>query len=606
MIPDCSLIHHDGSRQYVDNPAPHSGDEVLIRVRVPRAVEPERVWVRTIHDGEPKMVLAHIERETEHDIWWAAKLPVLNRRSHYRWGFGGGNVGYGWLTAAGWFDHDVTDAFDFALSTAELPPSWTSRAVVYQIFPDRFASSGAHYDVPEWAVPRDWDVHPEGRSQHTPREYFGGDLPGVTQHLDHLQKLGANVVYFTPFFPAGSTHRYDASTFRHVDPLLGGDEALIELVEAAHERGMRVMGDITLNHSGVSHEWFEKASEGDPTFSTFYTFNPSYPYGYACWLGVRSLPKFNYESDELKQELISGHDSVIRSWLRPPFNLDGWRVDVANMTGRQGHIERNDEAAILTRVAMREEGEDKLLIAEHFHDAGPDLGGDGWHGTMNYAAFMKPVWNWLVSDDFQHEFLGTPTNVPRISARQMVATIRTFSARMPWRSYVASWSLLDSHDTARVRSVTGRDGQHVAAGLLMTLPGTPMIFAGDEIGAVGLWGEDSRTTFPWKRPAEWDHETFEWYQELIALRKSSEALAEGGLRFLHAGEDAVVFIRETAEESLVIAATRAETAEVDIDVKTLCGAARLVQIIGSPISLQGERLAFESSGAGFFVWRLTK
>ena len=498
MTIDCNWIHHDGSAQYVENSAPLPGDEVSIRVRVPRALTPERVWVRTIHDGEPKMVVAQIVEENDHEVWWQAQLPILNARSHYRWGFSGGNVGYGWLTAAGWVEHDVTDAFDFAISTAPLPPAWASTAVVYQIYPDRFASSGARYELPEWAVPREWDQHPEGRSKNTPHEYFGGDLPGVATHLDHLEKLGANVVYFTPFFPAGSTHRYDASTFRHVDPLLGGDEGLIELVNAAHARGMRVMGDITLNHSGVTHEWFVAASEGHPVYSTYYTFNPSYPYGYASWLGVRSLPKFNYESEALKQELISDHNSVIRMWLRQPFNLDGWRVDVANMTGRQGAMERNDEAAELTRLAMAEEGDDKLLIAEHFHDAGPDLDGHGWHGAMNYSAFMKPVWNWLVHESFAHEFLGTPTNVPQISADQMVRTIRSFSSRMPWRSYLTSWSLLGSHDTARIRSVVGQERHHVAAGLLMTLPGTPMIFAGDEVGlaeradADGESGDDVR------------------------------------------------------------------------------------------------------------------
>jgi len=602
---DCAWIHHDGSARYVDNQAPQPGDDVRIRVRVPRTVTPERVWVRTIHDGEPRQVLAEIESETEHDVWWSALLPILNRRSHYRWGFAGGSIGYGWLTAAGWFDHDVTDAFDFALSTAPLPPEWAKRAVVYQIFPDRFAKSGRSYDAPEWAVARDWDQHPEGKSANTPHEWFGGDLWGVAERLDHLQELGADVVYFTPIFPAGSTHRYDATTFNSVDPLLGGDEALIALVNAAHNRGMRVMGDITLNHCGVTHEWFEKALEGDPKYSTFYTFNPSYEYGYACWLGVRTLPKFNYQSDELKEELISGHHSVIRKWLRPPFALDGWRVDVANMTGRQGHLEVTEEAARLTRHAMDEEGEDKLLIAEHFHDAGPDLDGDGWHGTMNYAAFMKPVWNWLVGSDFKRDFLGTPVNIPSITARQMVSTIRSFSARMPWRSYVASWSLLDSHDTARVRSVVGStERQHVAAGLLFTLPGTPMIFAGDEIGAEGLWGEDSRTTFPWNRAAEWKHATLDWYKQLIQLRKTSSALADGGLRWVHAGNDAVAFLRETPSEALLIVASRNPSAEVSVSLPSL-GYSKAESVVGHGPVLQNSETVIATSNAAFYIWRLS-
>ena len=133
---------------------------------------------------------------------------------------------------------------------------------MYEIFPDRFASSGLDVDAPDWAVRRDWDGLPTGRGPETPLELFGGDLRGVERHLDHVESLGANVIYLTPFFPAGSTHRYDATTFDQVDPLLGGDEALASLARAAAGRGIRLVGDLTLNHTGRSHEWFLAALAG--------------------------------------------------------------------------------------------------------------------------------------------------------------------------------------------------------------------------------------------------------------------------------------------------------------------------------------------------------
>jgi len=596
---DSKWIHHDGSALYVSELAPNPGDEVEIRIRISNDVQPEQVVVRTVHDGEPRVVEASVDSKNEIETWWVAHLPILNRRSHYRWGLAGGNVGYGWLNAEGWFPFDVSDASDFALSTAELPPQWAKSAVVYQVFPDRFAKSGKVTSAPEWVVPRDWDAHPEGRSPNTPKEWFGGDLWGAADRLSHLEELGANVIYFTPFFPGKSTHRYDASTFEQVDPLLGGDEAFVHLCESAHNRNIRVMGDITLNHSGVEHEWFLKALEGHPIFSDFYTFNPSFQHGYASWLGVKSLPKFNYKSDVLKEHLISEHDSIIRKWLRPPFNMDGWRVDVANMSGRQGELDMTHDVARITRHAMEDEGEDKLLIAEHFHDAGPDLDGDGWHGSMNYAAFMKPVWNWLVSENYEGKWLGLPTQVPSFTGENMVKSIKSFSSRMPWRSYLYSWSLLDSHDTARIRSVTGRDRHHVAATMLMTLPGTPMIFQGDEIGAEGLWGEDARTTFPWEKTDKWDMETFELYKNLINLRKSNSALIEGGLRWVQISDDLICYLRETENDRVLVAVSRKAVNNVVIDLKK-AAVNSVEQLLGDAVLSAEGNLSI--SGAGIGIW----
>ena len=135
-------------------------------------------------------------------------------------------------------------------------PDWHVESVVYQVFPDRFASSGARRHAAEWAIPRDWDELPTGRGPETPFEWFGGDLGGIEERLDHLTSLGVNVLYLTPVFPARSTHRYDATSFESVDPLLGGDDALASLVRAAHAKGIRVLGDLTTNHVGSGHEWF--------------------------------------------------------------------------------------------------------------------------------------------------------------------------------------------------------------------------------------------------------------------------------------------------------------------------------------------------------------
>jgi len=277
------LIHHDGSALYVSDPQPKLGETVKMYLRVPKELHPTGVALRQARDGEPVTLRAQkIDSPFpgDSDTWYAADCLVHNPRTNYRWLVTGGNVGYGWLTQLGWVDHDVNDAADFVITPHNAIPTWARKAVIYQIFPDRFAKSEHKYELPEWAIPRTWDQHPEGRGPNTASEYFGGDLWGVIEQLDYIQNLGINCIYFTPIFPATSLHRYDARSFDEVDPLLGGNEALIALVEAAHARGMKVIGDITLNHSGDTHEWFQAALAGNPEYRDFYIFNDALEHGY--------------------------------------------------------------------------------------------------------------------------------------------------------------------------------------------------------------------------------------------------------------------------------------------------------------------------------------
>ena len=558
--------HHDGSALYVD-PGPYSlGDRVTVRLRVRRGVEPSAVVLRTVHDGEPVNVEAKLDRQTDSEDWYSAALPIRNLRTNYRWLVAGGSAGYAWITASGIRDYDVPDSSDFLLDVGPGLPNWVPSSIAYQIFPDRFARSGkVDVELPDWAEPRDWNQHPDGRSKSTPYELFGGDLYGIAERLDYLQSLGVNLIYLTPVFPAGSTHRYDSTSFDDVDPLLGGSPALAALSEAVHARGMRLMGDLTLNHCGDGHDWFQRAQDPEAVERDWFTFDPSLDHGYEAWWNVPSLPKFNYRSDTLREQLISGEDSVVRHWLRPPFSLDGWRIDVANMSGRQGELDVTHEVSRLTRLAMLEENSDSLLIAEHCHDATGDLVNGAWHGTMNYAGFLRPVWSWLNDGSFVGNFMGMPINLPQFGESQFIATMRAFMGHMSWQATVGSWNLLGSHDTPRVRTVVGRaQAQRAAVGLLMTMPGMPMLFAGDEIGAQGEWGEDSRTPFPWDAPERWDTDMLDWYKRLIELRVNTPALQVGGLRWLKSGENCLAFTRETADDRLVVVVARREDAEVHL------------------------------------------
>ncbi|MGZ8694484.1 MAG: glycoside hydrolase family 13 protein, partial [Gaiellaceae bacterium] len=468
-----------------------------------------------------------------------------------------------------------------------------------EIFPDRFASSGLEVEPPPWAELRSWDELPTGRGPETAFELFGGDLRGVEQHLDHVDRLGASALYLTPIFPAGSAHRYDATTFDRIDPLLGGDEAFDSLVQAAHDRGLRLIGDLTTNHTGMRHEWF-LAGQADPAAPErgFYFWDEEQPAGYHSWLAVKSLPKLNWRDPELRGRF----DAIVRRWLER--GLDGWRIDVANMTGRHQREDLHLEVARLVRAAVG----DALLLAEHGHDFRSDVPGGGWHGVMNYSGFLRPVWSWLrgeeLPDELRRSFWGLPVGLPRLDGNAVAATMGAFRAGVPWSAVLHSWTLLDSHDTARFRTVSGgRDRHVVGVGLQMTTPGVPMVFAGDELGLEGAWGEDARRTMPWGRPESWDSAVLEEFRRLIALRRSSPALARGGFRWAHVDADCLAYLRETASERLLCLASRGAHAALRLPLAAL-GARGFETLYGvEPVVEAGDAL-LPADGPSFHVWRL--
>ncbi len=594
--------HHDGSELYVDRVAPQLGETVTLRLRVPAHLSAERVWVRTAPDGEPHWDPATVERRGDHETWWRAEVRMVNPSMRYRFLLDGGAAGYAWVNAGGTVHRDVTDGADFWLTSAAPPPAWLDDAVVYQIFPDRFANSGAPRHWPDWAVPSQWDdpIHDEWRV--STRQLFGGDLAGVEAHLDHIRSLGANTIYLTPFFPAESAHRYNAQAFDRVDPLLGGDAALVSLSAAAHRAGLRLVGDLTTNHTGDTHDWFRTAQHDRTSPEAgFYFFEGDGPDDYVGWFGVKTLPKLDHRASALAERMLVGPDSITGRWLRPPYDLDAWRIDVANMTGRHADVDTNHAVATAMRATMAEVRPDAWLVAEHCYDASADLRGDGWHGTMNYAGFTRPVWSWLGDHAHRLQVMGYPASRPVIGGAAAAATMSEFVAAMPWRSTRASLTLLGSHDTARWRSAAGDRARQIAgAGLLLAYPGVPMIYYGDEVGLQGESSDAGRVPMPWDE-GRWDHEVLGAYRRLVAARHESPALQRGGLRWLYTDDNVVVFARETADDTAVVQVSRGAHPTVEIDLPAAGIEHGLDAVIGDETA--GRRLTVRAEDACVNIWR---
>ncbi len=613
------LPHHDGSSLYVRD-APRAGGLVRLRLRVPVGYGPVAgVSLRSNPDHEPAWSTATRLGVVGGWEWWEAELSIVNPRQGYRWLLRHESGRTEWLNQAGLSRIETQDADDFALVAAFDAPAWLHESVVYQIFPDRFARSAAadEHDAPDWAIPVAWDEPLDPVMPGRGGQFYGGDLDGVVDRLDHLADLGIDVLYLTPVFPAASNHRYDASSFDRVDPLLGGDDALIRLVEAAHARGMRVMGDLTTNHSGDRHEWFQ-AAHGDPSSpeTAFYYFTDDDNLEYVGWLGTPTLPKFDWASQELRDRFIEGPASVVGRWLQAPFHLDGWRIDVANMTGRLGDVDLNEQVRRVVRRTMVDVNPDTALLAESTNDIGRDFQGDAWHGAMTYAAFTRPLWGWLsrpgtdeyltAEGDLRTDpwFFGQPLDgYPQYTAREFVEALTRFSANIPWQVRRGNLLALDSHDTARFATFTDEVGVAIGTTLALTLPGVPLVFAGDEFGLTGIDGEMSRTPMPWDRIDEPDvRERRALYRELIAIRRTHPALTEGGLRWLHVDEDSFAFVRETAAEAVVVFAGRS-AADVALPAAAISGPAQ--RLFGDAVLEQdGGTTRVRADGPGATVWTL--
>jgi alpha-glucosidase len=599
--------HHDGSPMYVSNPSPALGDRVRVRIRIPHEFGVvTAVRTRSNPNREPRFAVASLIATIDGWDWWEAELEVENPVHGYRFLVKMGDGRNLWVNGTGVHTIETLDTEDFKLVTYAPPPEWTSSSIMYQIFPDRFARSAAadSRTLPDWAEPAKWTDEVTHIGPSTAYQFYGGDLEGIQEHLDHLERLGVTMIYLTPVFPARSNHRYDALSFSRVDPLLGGDAAYQALIEAAHARGFTVIGDLTSNHSGDAHEWF-RASHRNPEApeSAFYYWLDPGQETYVSWLGVPSLPKFNWNSEELRSRFIEGPDSVVAKWLKPPYNLDGWRIDVANMTGRYLDEDLNTEVRRIIRATMIEANPNTILLGESTNDAASDFQGDAWHGAMTYTNFTRPIWGWLSTRQRESSYFGLPFGtIPTYTGGEVFEAHTRFAAGFPWRVRLHNMNALDTHDTPRFLSHAQPGTVPVALGLSITMPGIPVIFAGDEFGLVGEDGEHSRTPMPWDS-VDAAAERIDLYSTLIHLRRDHPVLNTGGVRWLHASDDVLVYVRESAAECILLVAARADF-ELSLAANAIAGVP--VALFG-PASAQFDPavgLVLRGSGPSFTAWLL--
>jgi cyclomaltodextrinase len=472
-------------------------------------------------------------------------------------------------------------------------PAWARDAVFYQIFPDRFAHSDR---VVKPGLLEPWDSPP------TSHGFKGGDLLGIAEHLPYLADLGVTAIYLTPIFTSASNHRYHTYDYFSVDPLLGGDSALRELLDAAHDRGMRVVLDGVFNHTGRGfwpfhhvletgadspyRRWFhldDAALEaGRPLLAYPPPGTPAPPresslaaLGYEAWWGLPALPKLNTDDPDVREYLFR----VAEHWLR--FGIDGWRLDVPE--------EIADEAFWREfRVRCRAVRPDAYLVGEIWQIAPEWLQGDRFDALMNYPlaeailAFAGGPSLDMAVVGSHHEYglaMG-PLDGPGFVTR-LTETLEAYDPDV----VAVQLNLLSSHDAPRMRTVLGDDDAAVrlATVLQMTLPGAPCIYYGDEVGLAGGNDPACRGAFPWDE-ARWDGGLRAFTRDVARLRSREPALRRGTLAVLAATGQAVVFERH-GDDRTVIVAVNAGLAPATISIRpTSPAGSRVVRLLGSGVA----------------------
>ncbi len=512
----------------------------------------------------------------------------------------------------------IDENYNFSIIPNFKTPEWAKGSIVYQIYVDRFCDGDPTNNVVnnEYAYlgkaakcVEKWSKLP---SKEDVCNFYGGDLRGIIDKIDYLKNLGVEVVYLNPIFVSPSNHKYDIQDYDYIDPHLGvivedGGEPLYfekfhnkfatkyiqrtthkgnleasnaffcKLTELLHENGIRVIIDGVFNHCGAFNKWLDKEGfytgkwypvgayreENSPYHDYFIWYDKNWPNNdcYDSWWGHSNHPKLNFEGSK---ELHNYVMSVGKKWVSAPFNVDGWRLDVAADLGQSPEF--NHAFWKEFRKVVKEANPDSIILAEHYGDPKEWLNGDEWDTVMNYDAFMEPI-TWFLtgmekhSEEFRADML--------CNAMAFEQSMRYFMARFSIQSLTTSMNELSNHDHSRFLTRTnmkvGRlhtvGAEAAAEGInknimmeavtfQMTWPGSPTIYYGDEAGVVGWTDPDNRRTYPWGRE---DFTLLTFHHEIIKVRKRFNVFKTGSLEYLYLDYGILTYGRFNKDEKIVVA-----------------------------------------------------
>lgn len=587
-------VYSDGSAYFVSNPEPVLFETVTIRIRMYEDAPVRHVLLRSVPNGIEQLTEMKLERQEKGLKYYAAELKMTENRIRYHFYLVCDDIIY-YYNQKEITTYVPDQVHDFVLLADYRQPAWVKDAVFYQIFPDRFCNGDPGNDVKDGeyklsghpTIHRKWDEKPLQYQQGYCLDFFGGDLQGITQKIPYLKELGVTALYINPIFTAPTAHKYDCLDYFHVDEHFGGDKALEELSKALHENGMKLIIDISINHTGISHKWFNKdgeffdLSEGgynnpDAPERSYYFFHEDN--SYVEWMGVPNLPTLNYTSDALRDIIYRREDSVLRKWLKEPYCIDGWRFDVADVFARNNEVQLAHELWPQIRQAIRQKNPQAYILAEDWGDCAGYLQGDEWDSPMNYYGFGRVIRQFLGEPDLFHARHAVLRNVPyKMTGMDFKARVMEHLSQLPFVFWQNQFNLYDSHDTPRLHNNPAVHPEEYRGALIFqfAIIGAPSVYYGDEAEIDG-WIENNegcRFPMPWDK----DFEKLPIYQlihRLAGLRHEHLALTHGGMKFLCAEKNVVSIARFTAEEAIVaVMSVGEETEEVILPLGTIGAAA---------------------------------
>lgn len=585
-------LFSDTTEEFVTPAEPNPYSEVTIRFRA-ELNNIDRVFL--VHKSTKYLMLK--ESSDEYFDFFSCQMEVENEEFSYYFEVEAGKISC--IYDIRGVTKEAAAEYNFRILPGFKTPDWAKGAVMYQIYVDRFYNGDPTNDVltdeyeyigEKTVRVADWNQYPAAMDV---REFYGGDLQGVLDKMDYLQDLGVDVIYFNPLFVSPSNHKYDIQDYDYIDPHVGkiisdegellhpdqrenrfatryidrvtnkinleaSNELFVKVVEEAHRRGMRVILDGVFNHCGSFNKWMDReriyenaegyekgafVSKESPYHDYFHFYNEdAWPYNgsYDGWWGHDTLPKLNYEKSRELLEYVIG---IGVKWVSPPFNVDGWRLDVAADLGHSSEF--NHYFWQEFRRAIREANPDAIVLAEHYGSPREWLNGKEWDTVMNYDAFMEPV-TWFLtgmekhSDDFRADLLG--------NADSFKGAMEHHMANFTMPSLLIAMNELSNHDHSRFLTRTNKKVGRIntlgsyaanedvnkavmreAVVMQMTWPGAPTVYYADEAGVCGFTDPDNRRTYPWGNE---DHELICFHREMILIHKMCPEILKGSLKYL--------------------------------------------------------------------------
>lgn len=575
-------IYSDGTADFVSNPSPALFETVKIRVRMYEDAPVKHVFLRSMPNGAEHLEEARIIKRKGGLVYYEVPLEMTENRMHYHFYIVCENVVYFYnqreITT---YIPDFT--WDFVLLADYVQPAWVKKAVFYQIFPERFCNGNQDNDVRSGeymqnghpAIHMDsWEDEPLTYQEGFCLDFYGGDLEGIQQKIPYLKELGVTAVYLNPIFEAPSVHKYDCVDYFHVDPHFGGDEALAELSKALHENNMKLILDISINHTGTDHKWFNKDGlyfdKSQGAYFNPYSQERGYYFfkennEYHGWYGNSGLPTLNYTSESLRDVVYRAEDSVLKKWLKPPYSIDGWRFDVADVFARNNEVQLAHELWPQIRKSIREINPQAYILAEDWGECAQHLQGDEWDSAMNYYGCGRVIRQFLGEPDLfmdRNEVLRKVSY--KMTAEDVKMRVMEHLTKLPYVMWENQFNLFDSHDVSRLHNNPAVHPKEYRGAIIFQfmLVGAASIYYGDEAGIDGVLGtnEGCRYPMPWKRDYK-DSEVYRMYCTMAHMKAQHKALSEGGMKFLYAQGNVVAIARFCEEEAFVSVMSVGQEAE---------------------------------------------